>query len=710
MGHDGGDGGYGGSGYPLDPALSSGNMNEMSALAAAATDQLYELERHEALRRAEYEFRHRQIAGNNVGMGKSKSAGTSPMGTPILGPSFGGGGGGHSGFSNERERWGSLPPAIAAAAGAYGLGGGGSGGSHPSGGPGGNTFYPVSAAQPANHYGPAVPPGTLADPTYLLPPTCHHEECHKSYRKRLKLARATQACPNCLMLTHGGGMIGAQGHGGHGSHGGVGGGGKGGNNNNNSGGGGGGGGNNSGSNHSSNSNTPQSHSHEDLYGLGNSAHAGGSSGHGPMQQSAGPTNASNVNAPTSGMMYQHQAIQQHLQRLAANQAQQKYNQQKLLAQLSQQAQQANSLSAMSSSAPSSLRNSGGMAHLRNIGAHRNPASFLLPSAPASAAQSHSGSAPVSPISDSSDDFEDAPHIGGRLSFDLTPLTSPVLGSMKTMSLFPGAGGHHAHGHGHGPYTAPTSIAASPMGSRSNSRANSPDVDSRGEGGHIAGSSKHHYSARDGNKHRSHPYPNAHGTSTPLGTSSHSRHSGRMSPPPSRAVGRSNSHTHVASMANDSSTWQQHQHASTKPSVEDILNSSSIPPSDRMLPPPKISQFSLTASSNPNSTHASPIHSRSNSPGPGGNSASSSSSNLSHLAHGVRAAFGMTPISQRFRGEDGPISPPLQQRYAQGLTSPPAHLAPLGGAQGSGLLPSFSRGGSPAAQEKNDSAMEVDARV
>lgn len=40
---------------PYQPA------NEMSALAAAAADQLYELEREEALRRAEYEYRHRQL-------------------------------------------------------------------------------------------------------------------------------------------------------------------------------------------------------------------------------------------------------------------------------------------------------------------------------------------------------------------------------------------------------------------------------------------------------------------------------------------------------------------------------------------------------------------------------------------------------------------------------------------------------------------------
>ncbi|TIA91454.1 hypothetical protein E3P99_01047 [Wallemia hederae] len=40
---------------PYQPA------NEMSALAAAAADQLYEMEREEAVRRAEFEYRHRQL-------------------------------------------------------------------------------------------------------------------------------------------------------------------------------------------------------------------------------------------------------------------------------------------------------------------------------------------------------------------------------------------------------------------------------------------------------------------------------------------------------------------------------------------------------------------------------------------------------------------------------------------------------------------------
>lgn len=158
-------------------------MNDISALAAAASDQLYELERHEAFRRAEYELRHRQIASAR------KSNGNSPAQTP-----------------HERDR--------------YSMSG------VPTGN-GGQLVYPVSAAQPAMGSHPAVPAGTLADPTYLVPPTCCHEECHKSYRKRLKAAKQTAACPNCLqpamMGLHGaghgfGGASGGGGGGGDNSH------------------------------------------------------------------------------------------------------------------------------------------------------------------------------------------------------------------------------------------------------------------------------------------------------------------------------------------------------------------------------------------------------------------------------------------------------------------------------------------------------------
>ena len=201
-------------------------MNDISALAAAASDQLYELERHEAFRRAEFDLRRRQLAES-----RSKSNGESPAGTP--------GGFGTYGFSNERDRWalhGTPAPG------------------------GGQIVYPISSAQLATANHPAVPAGTLADPTYLVPPACCHEDCHKSYRKRLKVAKQTQACPNCLATTHGRESLGQPGVGGPGQ--GPGGGGSGGD-----------------SHHSSSSNTPKERSNmnstEDLTRLGGGGSAGG---------------------------------------------------------------------------------------------------------------------------------------------------------------------------------------------------------------------------------------------------------------------------------------------------------------------------------------------------------------------------------------------------------------------------------------------------
>lgn len=60
--------------FAIDPELASGQNgqgNEMNALAAAATDQLYEMERGEAMRRAEFEMRHRQMM-NGAGTGMSR--------------------------------------------------------------------------------------------------------------------------------------------------------------------------------------------------------------------------------------------------------------------------------------------------------------------------------------------------------------------------------------------------------------------------------------------------------------------------------------------------------------------------------------------------------------------------------------------------------------------------------------------------------------
>ncbi len=63
--------------YDMDN--NSNLNNEMSALAAAASDQLYELERSEAVRRGEYELRRRQIAAGTLAAGsKGGFAGSCP--------------------------------------------------------------------------------------------------------------------------------------------------------------------------------------------------------------------------------------------------------------------------------------------------------------------------------------------------------------------------------------------------------------------------------------------------------------------------------------------------------------------------------------------------------------------------------------------------------------------------------------------------------
>ncbi|KAJ9116999.1 hypothetical protein QFC22_004657 [Naganishia vaughanmartiniae] len=735
-------------GYPIDPTLSVntghmsgavGGMNEMSALAAAASDQLHELERHEALRRADFEMRHRQMMGvqgtggngaGAAGMGMmptnsgSRSGDATPVSAAVAAAAA-------YGFSSERDRLGSAN-----------LGGGVISNSHsqqpytgPTAIPGQtNVFYPVSAAQPETNLHPAVPPGTLADPTYLLPPTCHHEECHKSYRKRLKFAKQTQACPNCLTLAPQAPP----------SQGGVTGQGQ----SVNSGG-------TSGSNTSSQNNTPQHRSHEDLHGLGNSSsgfHMGFNTG------AAAP----NVNAGGNGGnggMYQQQAIQQHLQRLAANQAQQRHNQQKLLAQLKSQANaHAFSLSTLTPASTSSSRKPGNTSvsgnfaaqtsasSSGNTGGSRAPSSALTggfalpPSLSAGGMRSNPPSTHVSPRSESSDDFEDDHAHAPAMNFEMTPSTSPVLGPMKSMSLLHhnnmaagaphmdlhSAGGskrphdrlqgHHylSHLH-HGSFTAPGSIHASPAVSRGPSRPGSPDF--HHPEGHVAGSGKHgghtsHF-ARDA-KYRSHPYGGgsfSYGshTSTPNtpGLSSNVPHkaSGRMSPP--RLI-RSNSGSHLVSMPR---AYDQPRHT-----VDDILNAAAgnhgpSRHSDRGLPPPSYNTHGI-AQSAPTSAQTSPLHSRSNSPGvatTGGNIHQGTS-----LAHGVRAAFGMTPINDPASREHT-LSPPRQQKYDPGLTSPGARLPPMGAQQTVGYLPSLSRGGSPSAGPAasghgGEGAMEVDAQT
>lgn len=330
---------------------ASGGMNDISALAAAASDQLYELERHEAFRRAEYELRHRQIA---AGAGRKSNGGSPGNATP----SNVGGGGAAYGFSSERDRFNQAPSSGTTAS-------------------GGQIVFPVSAPQPATANHPAVPAGTLADPTYLVPPTCCHEDCHKSYRKRLKVARQTAACPNCLGGSHGNG-----GHNGHSAggapHGGS--------------------GNNDG-HHSSNSSTPKDRSNvgssEDLTKLG------GSSGQG------------------NSYHLHHANLQQQLARL----------------QQQHQSKQTSSSQPSSNSGSRSHHHKSTSRHHQlnpypvNMHSHRSSHASLAPSADVSRA--------ASPETDDSSDEEgghSSHHVGSAPEF---AQTSPVLAGMRGMSLFAG---------------------------------------------------------------------------------------------------------------------------------------------------------------------------------------------------------------------------------------------------------------------------------
>ncbi|WWC88251.1 uncharacterized protein L201_003157 [Kwoniella dendrophila CBS 6074] len=597
-------------GYPynlhsLQMGATSGGISDISALAAAASDQLIELERHEAFRRAEWELRHRQIAGAR------KSNGNSPVGTPGSAPTA------PYGFSNERER---LSLAGVAAPG------------------GGTLVYPVSAAQPANGNQPAVPAGTLADPTYLVPPSCCHEECHKSYRKRLKVAKQTQACPNCLTVPHNGNSHGAGGTGGAG-HGSGGGGGD--------------------SHHSSSSNTPKDRStHNSSEDLTKFNVPGTANYH---------LNSASLTQELAALQFQHlQALQRQR------------------------------------SAGISHSPHGSLSHSHSHGIHKPHAMPIQPQGHLrpytldmnnhrGLASTHVSAAPSPASSDDSDDDQPMNEVHPQAHLEFTPATSPVLSSMRQMSLWQGKA-----------VTAPASRATSPvLHSRGPSRPGSPIE------GHSANSGKHghtSHSARDA-KNRSHPYtghslhystPNSPHFPPQMGNNN--KHH-RMSPPKlhrtlSSDGGRqSHSHSHP------------HGQGQQRQSVQDILNAPSIlpPPTDRMLPPPSSSSFtssvpsvSYSISSQPTSAQHSPSTSRASSP-----VHSSHAPVQPHIIHGVRAAFGMTPISAS--NSPNTKEPKIAQSLAQSY-SPPHKLAPMSSASNhnsmssihsdSIRLPSLSRGNSP----------------
>ncbi|KZT27460.1 hypothetical protein NEOLEDRAFT_1176866 [Neolentinus lepideus HHB14362 ss-1] len=69
------------------PLLAAAAPSAFSALSSVAMEELYVLEREEALRRAEYEIRHNEaLRRAQAVITKSKSATTSPVGTPFFHP------------------------------------------------------------------------------------------------------------------------------------------------------------------------------------------------------------------------------------------------------------------------------------------------------------------------------------------------------------------------------------------------------------------------------------------------------------------------------------------------------------------------------------------------------------------------------------------------------------------------------------------------
>jgi zinc finger protein CreA/MIG len=156
-----------------------GQSTDLSALSMIAADELYELERSEALRRHEFEIRHRQMLINR---GRSKSAGTSPVQTPYL-SAIGG-----NGMS---------VPHIGQGLGAPAIGGQAQGGYFSMPGTALGMTPAVGAPQMgygfSNERGGSIGLGMRTLPAGYgsfdvgctnSPPTCNHDECARSFREQ----------------------------------------------------------------------------------------------------------------------------------------------------------------------------------------------------------------------------------------------------------------------------------------------------------------------------------------------------------------------------------------------------------------------------------------------------------------------------------------------------------------------------------------------
>ncbi|KAG9128478.1 hypothetical protein FRC07_009701 [Ceratobasidium sp. 392] len=164
-------------GLPAQAPL--GQSTEMNALSMIAADELYELERTEAMRRHEFEIRHREMLLNR---GRSKSAGTSPVQTPYM-SAIGG-----NGMS---------VPHIGQGLGAPAIGGAQQGGYFSMPGTALGMTPTMGAPQMgygfSNERGGSIGLGMRTVPgaygsfevgCTTAPPTCSHEECARLYREQ----------------------------------------------------------------------------------------------------------------------------------------------------------------------------------------------------------------------------------------------------------------------------------------------------------------------------------------------------------------------------------------------------------------------------------------------------------------------------------------------------------------------------------------------
>ncbi|KZS96072.1 hypothetical protein SISNIDRAFT_483472 [Sistotremastrum niveocremeum HHB9708] len=148
-------------------AMSPEAANFFSALSSVAIDQLYELERTEARRRAQYDQHHAEIMSLHGRI--SKSARTSPVSSPFVEPQ------GLPTVPSVPSMSAYTQSPLSAA-----------------------TYYPQSSIPPSStsglcHAGLASTAAIALGGALPSPPACSHEECHSSYHRAIRGSRRSSA-------------------------------------------------------------------------------------------------------------------------------------------------------------------------------------------------------------------------------------------------------------------------------------------------------------------------------------------------------------------------------------------------------------------------------------------------------------------------------------------------------------------------------------